>query len=233
LPTTAQALSFRLVVRDGRMGGGGVCYSNNTAVNVIGTAGPFTITYPNTTGISWGSGSTQTVTWNVNSTDVAPISCANVNLLISYDGGTTFTTLMNNVPNTGSQVITVPTVTTTIATCRIKAEAVGNIFFDINDKNFTITATTGINTFSATNMSMHLAPNPANEQVQLSISGLSRTEKNTLTMYDMLGNVVMKDVLTGKENYEMSYDISQFAKGVYIVEVVGSGKKAINRLVKQ
>ncbi len=233
LPSTAQALNFRLVARDNKMGGGGVCYSNNTVVNINGTAGPFAITYPNVTGISWGSGSTQTITWNVNSTNLTPINCANVNILISYNSGTTFTTLMNNVPNSGSQVVTVPTVTATIATCRIKVESVGNIFFDINDKNFTITAGIGIANFTNTTMSMHLMPNPANEQVQINLSGLSRTEKNNLVIYDMLGNVVMKDILAGKENYEMTYDISQFSKGVYIVEVVGSNKKAISRLVKQ
>jgi len=233
LPTTAQALNFRLVARDNRMGGGGVCYSNNTVVNVNGTAGPFTVTYPNVTGISWGSGSTQTITWNVNSTNLTPINCANVNILISYNSGATFTTLMNNVPNSGSQAITVPTLTATIATCRIKVEAVGNIFFDINDKNFTITMGVGITNFTSTNMSMQLVPNPANEQVQINLSGLSRAEKNNLVIYDMLGNIVLKDILSGKENYEMSYDISQFSKGVYIVEVIGSNKKAISRLVKQ
>jgi hypothetical protein len=233
VPTTAQSLNFRLVARDNKMGGGGVCYSNGTAVTVNGTAGPFTITYPNVTGISWGSASTQTVTWSVAGTTAAPVSCANVNILISYNGGTTFSTLMNNVPNSGSQVITVPTLTTTIATCRIKVEAVGNIFFDINDKNFTITGGIGINTFSAPSISMHLVPNPANDQVQVNLTGLNRSAKNNLTVYDMLGNVVMKDVLTGKENYEMSYDISQFSKGVYIVEVIGDNKKAVSRLIKQ
>jgi hypothetical protein len=233
LPTTAQTLQFRLVARDNRMGGGGVCYSNNTQITINAAAGPFAITYPNVAGITWGSGSSQTITWNVNSTNLAPINTASVNILISYNSGTTFTTLMSGVANSGSQTITVPTLTATIATCRIKVEAVGNVYFDINDKNFTITFGSGINNFSSTNMSMNLVPNPANEQVQINVSGLNKTEKSNLTMYDMLGNVVLKDVLSGKDNYEMTYDISQFAKGVYIVEVIGSNKKAINRLVKQ
>jgi hypothetical protein len=233
LPSTAQTLNFRLVARDNKMGGGGVCYSNGTVVNINGTAGPFTVTYPNTTGISWGSASTQTVTWAVAGTSATPVSCANVNILISYNGGSTFSTLMSNVPNSGSQVITVPTLTTTITTCRIKVEAVGNIFFDINDKNFTITTGVGINTYSSPSISMHLVPNPANDQVQINLTGLNRSAKNNLTVYDMLGNVVLKDVLTGKENYEANYDISQFAKGVYVVEVIGDNKKAVSRLIKQ
>lgn len=233
LPSTAQTMTFRLVARDGKMGGGGVCYGNSVTVSVNATAGPFAITYPNVAGISWGTATTQTVTWNVNSTDVAPINTASVNILISYNSGSTWTTLMSNVANSGSQVITVPTVTATIATCRMKIEAVGNIYFDINDKNFTITAGIGIQNFAGANLSMHLVPNPANDQVQINLTGLNRTEKNNLVIYDMLGNVVIKDVLSGKENYELNYDISQFSKGVYVVEVIGGGKKAINRLIKQ
>ncbi|MGZ3866709.1 MAG: reprolysin-like metallopeptidase [Bacteroidia bacterium] len=233
LPATAQTLTFRLVARDNKMGGGGVCYSNNTNVTINATAGPFVITAPNTTGITWGSGSTQTVTWNVASTDLTPINTASVNILISYNSGSTFTMLMPNVPNSGSQTITVPTVTANVTTCRIKVEAVGNIFFDINDKNFTISASIGINNYGTPNVGLHLMPNPANDHVQINISGLSKTEKNALSVYDMLGNVVLKDVLVGKDSYEINYDISDFAKGVYVVEVVGTNKKAVSRLVKQ
>lgn len=235
LPTTAQTLNFRMVARDNRMGGGGVCYSSsNTVVNINSTAGPFAITYPNTTGITWASSSSQTVTWNVNSTNIAPISCTNVNILISYNGGTTFSTLINNVSNNGSHLITVPTLSTTISTCRIKVEAIGNIFFDINNNNFTITAgAAGINTIATTNMSMQVFPNPANEQIQINLSGLSKSEKSSLLIYDMLGKILIRDNLIGKENYELSYDISQFSKGIYIVEVLCTNKKAVSRLVKQ
>src|ERR1035437_11189474 len=104
VPSTAQTLNFRLTVRDNKMGGGGVCYANSQAV--ITTAGPFSITYPNATGISWTSTSSQTITWNVNGTNAAPVNCANVNILFSKDGGLTFAPLMSNVPNSGSQLIT-------------------------------------------------------------------------------------------------------------------------------
>ena len=233
LPATAQTLNFRLVARDNKLGGGGVCYAAST-VTISAAAGPFAITYPNATGISWASASPQTITWSVNGTTAAPINCVNVNILISYDGGYTFSTLMNNVSNSGSQLITVPTVSATIATCRIRVEAAGNIFFDINDNNFTITAiSTGINTISSTNLSMQLVPNPANEQVQVKLYGLNPNEKLNLVIYDMLGKVVLKDVLTGKENYEVSYDIGDFSKGIYITEVIGPSKKAVSRLIKQ
>jgi hypothetical protein len=232
LPSTAQTLNFRLTVRDNKMGGGGVCFANSQAV--ITSAGPFSITYPNTTGITWASGSTQTITWNVNGTDVAPVSCANVNILYSKDGGYTFTTLMSNVPNSGTQQITAPTFSATVTTCRIKVESVGNIFFDINDKNFTITAgAVGVDNISSTNMAMQLYPNPANNQVSVNIYGLNRNEKTSLVVYDLLGNAIMKDILSGKDNYELSYDVSQFRQGIYFIEVSGSDKKAVSKLVKR
>ncbi|HRG82927.1 MAG TPA: T9SS type A sorting domain-containing protein, partial [Chitinophagaceae bacterium] len=68
----------------------------------------------------------------------APVSCANVKISLSTDGGNTFTTLIASTPNDGSQVVTIPNTPST--TARIKVEAVGNIFFDISNTNFTITS---------------------------------------------------------------------------------------------
>jgi hypothetical protein len=233
LPTTAQTLNFRMTARDNKMGGGGVCSAVST-ITINATAGPFSITYPSATGISWASASSQTVTWNVNNTNIAPVNCATVNILISYDGGTTFTTLMNNVPNSGSQLITVPSVTATINTCRIRVESVGNVFFDISNNNFTITAaSSGIAKSTASSLAMQLAPNPANEQLTVYLSGLKSNEKHNLRVYDLLGNPVMKDEFEGKENYTLQYSLADFANGVYIVEVSSANTKAISRLVKQ
>lgn len=234
LPTNAQTLHFRMTARDNKMGGGGVCSATST-VTVNGSAGPFAVTYPNTTGISWGSGSVQTITWDVNGTDAAPVSCSNVNILISYNGGNTFTTLMSNVPNSGSQAITVPTVGADVSTCRIKIESVGNVFFDINNKNFKITvgSTAGLTTYSASNLSMQLYPNPANDELNVVLSGLNSGEKHTLKMYDLLGNVVLNDQFQGEKGYTLHYSLAGFAQGMYIVEVSSSSMKAMSRLVKR
>ena len=65
------------------------------------------------------------------------IGTAQVDILLSTDGGATFPhTLAGATPNDGSQAITVPDVETTQA--RVMVRAVGNIFFDVSNADFTV-----------------------------------------------------------------------------------------------
>lgn len=139
LPSYARTLKFRVTVRDNRVGGGGVMHPDDTVrVNVINTGAAFAVTAPNTA-LIWTSGQPATVTWNVGGSNAAPINCANVSILLSTDGGFTYpVTILSSTPNDGSEVITVPANITT--TARIRVQAVGNIFFDISNANFTIQA---------------------------------------------------------------------------------------------
>lgn len=147
LSSVARTLNFRLTVRDNAVYSStapmSVGQTNYTSmvVTVNGTAGPFNVTAPNTA-VSWAGNSSQTITWNVAGTTASPVSCANVKISLSTDGGQTFpTVLAASTPNDGSEVLTIPNTATT--TARIKIEAVGNIFFDISNTNFTITSGTG------------------------------------------------------------------------------------------
>ena len=147
LPSIARTMNFRVTVRDNRTGTGGAVADGQSAVTVVATAGPFQITTQNSLAangsdapqVTWQGGSAQTVTWDVAGTNAAPINAANVKITLSTDGGQTFPiTILASTPNDGSEQITVPNNPTT--TARIKVEAVGNIFFDINNADFTITA---------------------------------------------------------------------------------------------
>ncbi|MCA0353093.1 MAG: M12 family metallo-peptidase [Chloroflexi bacterium] len=136
MATTNRTMNFRLTVRDNRAGGGG--YGLDTArVTTVNTAGPFQVTAPNTA-VTWAGFSSQSVTWNVANTTAAPVNCSNVNILFSSNGGTVFSPVLSNTPNDGSESITVPNVATT--TGRIKVQCAGNVFFDIGNANFTVTA---------------------------------------------------------------------------------------------
>ena len=138
LPTTNRTLNFRLVARDNRAGGGGVDYAAMT-VSAVTAADPFRVTAPGAD--TWAIGSMQTVRWDVANTTQAPVSCAQVNILLSTDNGQTFpVTLAANAANTGSQTVTVPNNLTSQG--RVRVACAGNIFFDISHANLTI-ATVG------------------------------------------------------------------------------------------
>ena len=136
LPTYSRTLTFQLTARDNIVGGGGVG-SAQIQFQVTNTAGPFLVTAPNSS-VTWNALTQQSVTWNVANTNVTPVSCANVNILLSVDGGQSYPiVLAANTPNDGSEDILVPNNVTT--TARIKVQAADNIFFDISNTNFTIT----------------------------------------------------------------------------------------------
>ncbi len=138
-PKSARTLKFRLTARDNRAGGGGVIYSPTVTLNVINTVDTFKITSQNVAGTIWETGSQQTITWNVASTDLAPINTPFVNIYLSTNVGSTFpVTIAENVPNTGSYTFFVPFFPTN--TARIMVAGANNIFFDINDRNIAITA---------------------------------------------------------------------------------------------
>jgi hypothetical protein len=137
LPNVTRALNFRLTVRDNRLGGGGV-NSANLSFNVTTAAGPFQVTAPNTA-VTWAGNSQQLVTWNVAGTAAAPVSCAKVDISLSADGGFTYPiTLAAETDNDGAQTVVVPNIATTSA--RVRVACSSNIFFDISNVNFTITA---------------------------------------------------------------------------------------------
>ena len=170
LSSISRTLNYRLTVRDNHpyIPGSTIGQTQFTdmTVTVDGTSGPFKVTSPNTN-VSWPGGSPQTITWDVMGTSGAPVNCANVKISLSTDGGNTFPTLLNaSTANDGSEVVTIPVGTTT--TARIKVEAVGNIFFDISDANFTITAPAANFTLNASVPAPANCPAPASMQTTIS-----------------------------------------------------------------
>jgi hypothetical protein len=142
LSSITRTMPFQVSVRDNRIGGGSV-RSAQASVIVNAGSGPFKVTAQDSIlAPNWSVGSTQTVTWDVANTTSSPVSAANVDITLSTDGGQTFPfTLASNTPNDGSQDILVPPGTVTTQ-ARIKVQAAGNIFFDINNVDFTIIVTT-------------------------------------------------------------------------------------------
>ena len=135
VPNVARTLNFRLTVRDNRAGGANN-NSDDMAISVNGTAGPFVLNSPNTN-VTWNAGTTQSVTWNVAGTTGNGINAANVDIFLSTDGGDTYPiTLASGVTNDGSHDIVVPN--NQGSQNRIMVRGANNIFFDISNTNFTI-----------------------------------------------------------------------------------------------
>jgi hypothetical protein len=129
LPQVNRDLNFRYTARDNRMGGGGLEH-DEMVVHVAGS--PFFLTSPNG-GETLFAGCPVPVSWVVGGGAVA----ASVDIQFSQDAGTSFPeTLLAATANDGSAQA--PLTCATTAQGRLKAAAVGNIFFDVSDGNFTV-----------------------------------------------------------------------------------------------
>ena len=135
LASVSRDINFKLTVRDNAAYGRTA--SADVVLTTVSAAGPFVVTSQNTAGIGWVGGESKTITWDVAGTTGNGVNTANVNILLSTDGGLTYPIeLATNVSNDGSETITVPDITE--ANCRVMVEAVGNVFFAINSEDFAI-----------------------------------------------------------------------------------------------
>ena len=128
-------MNFKLTVRD-NIAGGGQNIIDEMKVVVDDSAGPFIVTSQSEEDVIWRRGGSETITWDVSNTDLSPINTLNVNILLSIDNGTTFSTLVENTPNDGTQDIVVPF--TAAPFCRIMIQPVDNIYYAVNSHTFSI-----------------------------------------------------------------------------------------------
>ncbi|UKB84911.1 M12 family metallo-peptidase [Chryseobacterium sp. MEBOG06] len=216
LPSYARTMEFRLTVRDNNPGCAGVA-NDDASIVVDGNSGPFTVTAPGTA-VSWTGNSTQTITWNVANTAAAPVSCANVSIYLSTDGGFTYPiTILASTPNDGSETITIPDVNTTQA--RIMVAGEGNVFFNINPVNFTINKEVlGVNEISGNKDVFAVYPNPS--KGILNIKFAKQNETYDVTVYDVSGRLVFTQQ-NNKLNQDKvgTFNLTELVKGNYLVKV--------------
>ena len=219
-PAYARTLNFKLTVRDNRLNGGGVTNNDTTfQVQVINTGQAFAVTSPNTVGVVWTGGTTETVTWDVGGSDIAPVNTPLVNILLSTDGGQSFpVVLASQVPNNGSYDVQVPWVNT--STARIMVEGDGNIFFDINDKNFTI-GIVGVQEYGSASY-VSVQPNPAKGVFEVVYPSFNGGAEFYLT--DAAGKLAGRFTITGSKTVIETTDI---APGLYFFRI--SDKRGSSR----
>ncbi|TKS55873.1 zinc-dependent metalloprotease [Mesohalobacter halotolerans] len=140
LPNVARDMDFVVTVRDNNPLGG-QSEQDLVSLSVVAGTGPFKVTSQDQDGIVWNLGDTETITWDVAGTDANGVDAAEVDILVSTNGGISFDqVLLANTPNDGSEDITVPAGIVG-SNCRLMVRASDNIFFALNEKFFNINAT--------------------------------------------------------------------------------------------
>lgn len=235
LPSYARTLHFRLTVRDGL---GGVS-NDTTSVAVADSAGPFLVTSIDTT--PWDFGNSKTITWDVAGTDLAPVSCAEVNILLSTDNGVTFPiVLAAATPNDGSEVIAVPGLMVATSLGRVQIEGVGNVFFDWNNASFVINVgPVGVGEIAqAEERVLELHPNPFTNRTSVSFA-VTRPGPVSLRVFDVSGRLVSTLVNAPREAGWQTVDWNGLdstgraaSAGVYFVRLETSGESRTVRSLR-
>ncbi|MFD1466594.1 reprolysin-like metallopeptidase [Hymenobacter caeli] len=232
LPTYARRLHFRFVARDNRAGGGGVDY-DSASVAVVGTAGPFVVRQPNAAGVQWQPGTAAVVTWDVAGTAGPPVNAALVDILLSTDGGYTYpTVLLAGAPNTGAATVPVPASAPLTTQARVMVRAVGNVFFDISDQNFTITNVLATQPTAAT-AGASVFPNPSTGAATLALANAQRGPV-ALQLLDALGRPVWAAQATkNADAWQYPLDLGALAAGVYYLRVALPTGPLVLKVVRQ
>lgn len=136
LASVARTQNFRLTVRDNDPSGGQTAVDEMTVTVDGANTAPFAVTSQSAS-TTWSGGNTETITWDVAGTDAGTVNSPNVDILLSIDGGLTFTTVLATaVPNNGTADIIVPSILA--EQCRVMVKGNNNIFFNINTAVFAI-----------------------------------------------------------------------------------------------
>ena len=236
IPTRQRDMNMRLIVRDNA---GGVAY-DETVITVTQDAGPFELLVPNG---GEALTSSKVISWDVASTNVAPVSTAEVDFLLSIDGGETFSVDLGATDNDGYATLTFPEgIATSQARLMIKGK--GNIFYDISDQDFTIDAslppveppTPALDSLTAQVNGARLAFTPGSdngvtpdsfEAACFTPDTYSTVSSSISPAVSIDGSIVIESVITmtddgvvGEDGPEVSVDIAHVFRGDIKLDLV-------------
>ena len=225
LPDYGRRLRFRLTVRDNRPDGGALAH-DSTSLVVVGAAGPFRVQVPNDSTARWQAGASAEVRWDVAGTTAAPIRAAEVDILLSLDGGLTYPiTLAAAAPNNGQATLTLPLSLPATRRARVQVRATGNVFFDVSDADFMVRpASPGLS----------VSPNPSRGPVVLLLIDAQRGPIS-LRVFDALGQLVRSEAQSKTaEAWQYTLDLSALSPGLYLVQLfTPDGARQVLRLVRE
>lgn len=111
-PATSRVLTFRVTARQIATNSNNQAFGtsyDDVNVTVDAQSGPFRITQPSANS-EWDTGQTHTIEWDVANTDLSPVMCSHVDILMSLDNGASFSDLFleRNTLNDGQTTVLIP-----------------------------------------------------------------------------------------------------------------------------
>lgn len=204
--------------------------SDDTLLVKTYSDGPaFSVAYPNSNTVIEKEKDIQ-IQWVVGNTDIAPISCNEVNIFLSRDGGHTISdTIALNILNTGNFTYSFPAHLPNINTYRIKIKCANNIFFDISNANFALQEFISVHEIPNEQLAANIFPNPTHDIINIALP------QNSNYLVE-LSNTVGQKILT--ENFQGNkYQINtqSISKGIYIIQILDqrNGKQLSSKITIQ
>jgi hypothetical protein len=225
VPDTARFLTFKLTERAIYQGLGSFLFPDDTVhLNVLNTGAAFAITSQNADSVFWGQQTQQTVTWNMVTTNIAPINCDSVHIYMSVDGGHTWPYLLGKYPNTGSAIIVVPGAVQS-KTVRIKVKGINNVFFNINSKNIAVDTAVVVRPVLG---EVKVYPSPASTIINIATGGAQMSG----AVYNVVGQTFYKN---DNINGSLSISVAGWARGIYLVQLINkaNGQHIVKKVVIQ
>lgn len=137
-PTTSRTLTFRVTARQTSADPSNFAFGSSyddVNVTVDSQSGPFRITQPNTD-IEWKLGETYTIEWDVANTDLTPVMCTNVDILLSSNNSENFSDLFleRNTSNDGQTTVLISS-DETYKNARLIIQCSDQRFFAMSETN--------------------------------------------------------------------------------------------------
>jgi hypothetical protein len=221
-PDVARYLTFRLTVRDIFNGLGCILIPDDTIhLDAINTGTGFKVTSQGDSTLVYVGSAPQTITWDVVGTNNSPINASNVDIYMSEDGGYHWPHHIGTFPNTGSASVPLPNPDTTTLHARIKVKGTGNVFFNVNKYDFTVTHSDGTDT------TVRIYPNPVHSILRISSGNKGELQ---FRIYNDIGQLIYGGAVNGL--YDISTDL--WARGIYFIRLIDvKGRKTVKKFVVQ
>ncbi len=229
IPSTRRTLDFSFLVRDNNTNGGATGRDDMTVS--FTSASAFLVTSQNTA-VTWNLNTTETITWDKSTTDQAPINCQNVKIMLSIDGGATFTTVLTeSTPNDGSFDFVVSDALETTDSARIMILAIDNIFYNVNSTNFSIISNS-LSTTDTVFENFSFFPNPVEDSLHLIFNTPNSKEPINIDLFDITGKTVKSLTLENNSDvFNQEIDFKGLNSGIYMLKVKNGDKQTFKKLI--